>query len=144
MDPTTLQTIANQVIMLLTLTTGEVVADKIVNAGFEKGKQLYQAIFHRFQKVPDQGRAVKVLENFKDDPEEYAINLRTHLLKLLQADPQFGTELQHILGQSAMQEILVGSGSVAQRNKMNNTTGKGIQRMQGDHSYLGDNEMHMG
>ena len=44
MDPIALQAIANQVIMLLTVTTGEVVADKIVNAGLENGKQLYQAI----------------------------------------------------------------------------------------------------
>jgi hypothetical protein len=148
MDPTTLQTIADQAILLLTFfatKAGDVVTEKIVDAGIEKGKELYQTIFHRFQKVPDQGRAVQVLENFKDDPEEYTINLRSHLLTALQADPQFFTELRHFLEQTAVQEILVSGGSVARGNKMTNTTGSGTQRMQADdNSYLEDNQMHIG
>jgi hypothetical protein len=148
MDPTTIQAIVNQSVTLLSFfaaSAGGVVTEKIVEAGIEKGKQLYQTIFHRFQKVPDQGRAVKVLENFKDDPEEYTINLRTHLLNVLQADPQFANQLRAFLQQSAVQEILVSGGSIARGNKMTNTTGSGIQRMQADdNSRLEDNQMHMG
>ena len=68
MDLITFQTIAEQAIVLLTLFAGkaeDAVAGKIVDASIEKGKQLYHTIFDRFQKVPDQGRAVKVLENFQ-------------------------------------------------------------------------------
>jgi hypothetical protein len=148
MDPTTIQAIVNQSVALLTFfaaSAGGVVTEKIVNAGIEKGKQLYQTIFHRLQKVPDQGRAVKVLENFKDDPEEYTINLRTHLINVLQTDPQFADQLRHFLQQSAVQEILVSGGSIARGNTMTNTTGSGTQTMQADdNSRLEDNQMHMG
>jgi hypothetical protein len=147
MDATTVLAIANQSITLLTFfvaSVGVVVTEKIVESGFEKGKHLYHIIFHRFQKVPDQGQAVKVLEDFKNDPEEHAINLRTHLVNVLQADPQFANQLRQFLQQGVVQEILVSGGSVAQGNKMTNTTGRGIQRMQADNdSHLEDNQMHM-
>ena len=92
MDLTTFQTIADQALVLLTLfaaKAGDAVAGQIIDAGIEKGQATHQTVLHRFQKVPDQGQAVKVLEHFKDDPEEYTINLRAHLLDVLQADPQF-------------------------------------------------------
>jgi hypothetical protein len=146
MDPTALQTIADQVIILLTLFTtkaGDMVTEKIVDASIEKGKQLYHAISDRFQKVPDQGRAVKVLENFKDDPAEYITNLRTHLLTVLQTDPQFSAELRHFLGQSAVQEILA-SGSVVRANKMTIATGDGMQQIiRAKDSQVEDNQLNM-
>jgi hypothetical protein len=146
MDPTVLQTIADQAIVLLTLFTtkaGDLVTEKIVDAGIEEGKQLYHTIFDRFQKVPDQGRAVKVLENFKDDPDEYTSNLRTHLLNVLQADPQFSAELRHFLGDSATQEILARE-SVVRGNKMASATGSGIQQIiQAQDSQVEDNQMDM-
>ena len=148
MDPNTLLTIADQSILLLTFVAtvaGQWATERIIEAGVEKGKQLYRIVSDRFQKVPDQGRAVKVLENFKDDPEEYTINLRNQLLTVLKADPQFVSELRTFLGQSAVQEIIVSSGSVARGNKMSNTTGKGTQRIQADNnSRVEDNEMNIG
>src|SRR5215470_14979277 len=116
MDVATVQALADQSITLLTFfaaSAGGVVTEKIVENGIEKGKHLYQTIFHRFQKAPDKDRAVKVLENFKDDPEEYTINLRTHLVNILQTDPQFATQLRTFLQQSAVQELLVSGGSIA-------------------------------
>jgi hypothetical protein len=146
MDPTALQTIADQVILLLTLFTtkaGDIVTEKIVDASIEKGKELYHAISDRFKKVPDQGRAVKVLENFKDDPTEYTINLRTHLLTILQTDPQFSAQLRGFLGQSAVQEILA-SGSVVRANKLTSATGSAIQQIiQAKDSEVEDNQMEM-
>ena len=144
MDLTTFQTIADQALVLLTLfaaKAGDAMAGQIIDAGIEKGKQLYQTVLHRFQKVPDQGRAVKVLEHFKDDPEEYTINLRAHLLDVLQADPQFYTELRRFLGQSAVQEIIASSGSVVRGNRMSNTAGRGRQIIQADDSEVEDNQM---
>lgn len=143
MDLITFQTIAEQAIVLLTLFAGkaeDAVAGKIVDASIEKGKQLYQTVFHHFQKVPDQGRAVKVLEHFKDDPEEYTINLRSHLLNALQADPQFSVELRRFLGQSVVQEILASSGSIVRGNKMS-SIGPTIQTIRAVDSYIEDNQM---
>jgi hypothetical protein len=144
MDLTTFQTIAEQALVLLTLfatKAGDAVTGKIVDAGIEKGEQLYQTVFHHFQKAPDHGRAVKVLEDFKDDPEEYTINLRTHLVDVLQADPQFYTELRQFLGQSTVQQIIASSGSVVRGNKMSNTASRGRQIIQADDSRVEGNQM---
>ena len=144
MDLTTFQTIADQALVVLTwfaTGAGDAVGGKIVDASFEKGKQLYQTVFHHFQKVPDQGRAVKVLEHFKEDPEEYTINLRDHLVDVLQADPQFYTELRHFLGQNTVQQIIASSGSVVRGNKMSNTASRGKQIIQAIDSDVEDNQM---
>jgi len=147
-----LQTLAANALAVLTPFVTSLVAkaeetmtEKIVDGSIEQGRRLYTMIFQRFKKVDNSDKAVKVLENFRDDPQEYESNLQHKLIDIIQSDQRFATELQQFFKQDAVQEIIARSESTAHRNIMTNSTNKGIQRMVAeDNSHLEDNKMHLG
>ncbi len=96
MDPftlTALTALASQVVRILAPLipffnkATNAVANKVGEDVYEQGKHLYDTIHARFAKEADDGKASKVLQNFSQDPKEYAPNLENKLLLLLQADP---------------------------------------------------------
>ena len=147
-----LQTLVANSLMILTpfVTSSvakaeETVVEKIADETIKQGQSLFKMIFSQFKKVDDGGKAIKVLENFREDPEEYESNLQRKLIDVLQTDHDFVAELQQFFEQGAVQEILVRGGSSARGNVMANSTNKGTQRMVAvDNSHLENNQMHLG
>jgi hypothetical protein len=122
----------------------EAVANKAGEAVFEQGKRIYEAIRTRFAKEADGGKTNKVLENFTDDPEEYAPNLQNKLLSLLRADPDFANTLTQIIQAGPVQSIEIGDDSVAESNQMRNRKGQGSQTMHGkDRTQFKNNIMEI-
>src|SRR5689334_63721 len=88
-----LQTLAANSLMILTpfVTSSvakaeETVVEKIADETIKQGQSLFKMIFSQFKKVDDGGKAIKVLENFREDPEEYESNLQHKLIDVLQTD----------------------------------------------------------
>jgi hypothetical protein len=141
-------TLANQVIIALTpflhflSSAGASVGTSIVtklgediyDKGKEQGKRLYQAVKVRIEeeKAVDNGKANKALQNFLEDPDDYADVFRKKLALLLQTDPSFARALDQMLQQSVAlrQVILLGENAIAEGNEQSNTLGFGEQRMQ--------------
>src|SRR6266700_2875344 len=135
MDSVNIQALAEQAIVLLTpfmSQLGDATAGAIADAGIAQVKHLYEIIRHRFQKEEkqDTGKALKVLENFQADPEEYQINLRNKLGTVLQDDPHFLHEVEQILRSGPVQRILASDDSLALNNKLRNSAGKGLQSIE--------------
>ncbi len=135
--------IAEQAVLILTLLASkaeDAVVEKVVDAGIERGKQLYQAVVQRFKQEDDKGRALKVFENFEDDPEEYTINLENKLLDVMRQDPVFANQLLTIIQQGPLLEVSADKNSSASRNRLRDTTGRGTLRITAtDQSKADDN-----
>ena len=135
MDSANIQALAEQAIVLLTpfvLQLRDATAGALADAGVAQMKHLYEKIRDRFKKEEKQdvGKAIKVLENFETDPEEYQVNLRNKLSTILQADPDFLREVELILNSGPAQRILVSEDSMAINNKLRNSAGKGLQSIE--------------
>ncbi len=105
----------------------DAMATTVVEAGFEQAKRLYEAIKHRFKQEDDKGKALKVLENFQNSPEEYQVNLYNKLTDILQKDPALAQTVTQLLQQGPVQRILANDESQVIANAMHNSLGKGIQ-----------------
>ncbi len=114
MDPSTLTTLAGQIVAILAplmpffSNATDAVATKVGEDVYEQVKHLYDAIHTRFAKEADNGKSSKVLQNFAEDPKEYAANLENKLLQLIQSDPNFATTLSQIIKTGPLQEMSFG------------------------------------
>jgi hypothetical protein len=140
MDPftlTALTALASQVVGILAPLipffnkATDAVANKVGEDVYEQGKHLYDTIHARFAKEADDGKASKVLQNFSQDPKEYAPNLENKLLLLLQADPNFATTLSQIIKTGPLQEMNFADDASVEDTHQNNELGQGTQRMIG-------------
>jgi hypothetical protein len=141
-------TLAHQIILALTplapcfSSVGAGIGASIVNKlgediydqSKEQGKHLYQAVKVRVEeeKAVDNGKASRALQNFIEDPDDYADVFRQKLEALLQADPSFAEALDRMLQQSSalQQVILLGENAIAEGNEQSNTRGFGKQRIE--------------
>jgi hypothetical protein len=135
MDLMNIQTFVDQIIVLLTpfmLQLEVATSGAIADAGVSQVKHLYEIIWERFKKEKEQdaGKSLVILKNFRDDPEEYQINLRNKLHSILQKDPQFLQKVEQILSSGPVQRILASDESIAINNKLHNSTGKGQQSIE--------------
>ena len=135
MDPLTLTALASQVVGILAPLmpffnkATDAFANKVGEDVYEQGKHLYDAIHARFAKEVDNGKSSKVLQNFSEDPKEYAPNLENKLLLLLQADPNFATTLSQIIKPGPLQEMSFGDDASLEDVHQDIERGQGTQSM---------------
>ena len=137
MDPSTLTTLAGQIVAILAplmpffSNATDAVATKVGEDVYEQVKHLYGVIHTRFAKEADNGKSSKVLQNFAEDPKEYAANLENKLLQLLQADPNFASTLSQIITTGPLQEMIFAEDVSAEDINQNNERERGTQRITG-------------
>jgi len=107
----------------------DAVANKVGEDVYEQGKHLYDVIHARFAKEVDNGKSSKVLQNFAEDPKEYAPNLENKLLLLLQADPNFASTLNQIIKTGPLQEMSFGDDASLEDVHQDIERGQGTQSM---------------
>ncbi len=117
MYPSTLTTLAAQVIAILAPAVPHFsnadndVATKVGEDAYAEANHLYSVISTRFTKEADGGKSSRLLQNFIEDPEEYASILENNLLRLLQADSDFAHVLSQIIKTVPFQEMSFGDES---------------------------------
>jgi hypothetical protein len=140
MDPSALTTLATQVVAILAplvpflSTAANAIAPKVGEDAYAEVKHLYGVIHTRFDKEADDGKSSKVLQNFAEDPEEYAPNLENKLLQVLQADPSFANTLNQIIKTGPLQEMIFGDESSIEDTHQTNEQEQGTQSMKGGKS----------
>src|SRR5579864_4804447 len=139
MDPfalTALTALASQVVGILAplipffTKATDAVANKVGEDVYEQVKHLYGVIHTRFAKEADNGKSSKVLQNFAEDPKEYAPNLENKLLLLLQADPNFANTLSQIIKTGPLQEMNFGDDASLEDVHQDIERGQGTQSME--------------
>jgi hypothetical protein len=145
MDPSALTTLAAQIVAILApfvpffSTAANAIATKVGEDAYEEAKHLYGAIHTRFAKEADNGKSSKVLQNFAEDPKEYAPNLESKLLQVLQADPNFAATLNQIIKTGPLQEMTFGDESSIEDTHQTNEQEQGTQSMKGGKSVTFNN-----
>ncbi len=130
MDPVTLAGLAITTLSPYIAEVSKEFATKAGDAVFEQAKRLYDAIHARFAKEADAGKASKVLQNFAEDPKEYAPNLENKLLQILQADPNFASTLSQIYHSGPIQSIKVGEDAKFENTNFSNELDRGTQTIE--------------
>jgi hypothetical protein len=136
MDPSALTTLAGQIVAILTplvpffSNATDAVATKVGEDVYEQVKHLYSVIHTRFAKEADNGKSSKVLQNFAEDPEEYAPNLENKLLQILQADPNFANTLSQVYHSGPIQSIKVGQDAKFENTNFSNESDRGTQTIE--------------
>ena len=119
-------------------------SEEVYDKTKEQAKHLLEAIRNRFAQEPDSGKASRALQNFIEDPNTYGIVLENKLFNLLQADSSFAEELNKIIQSGPRQLLSVEEEAQANKIRMNNSLGRGIQEIKGGKkSTLEDIEMNM-
>lgn len=137
MDPSALSTLASQIVAILAplmpffSDATNAVATKVGEEAYAEVKHLYEVIHTRFAKEADNGKSSKVLQNFAEDPKEYAPNLESKLLQVLQADPNFASTLSQIITAGPLQEMIFAEDVSAEDITQNNERERGTQRISG-------------
>lgn len=108
--------------------------EDIYDESKDQGKRLYQAVKVRIEeeKPVDGGKASKALQNFIEDPDDYAGIFQQKLEAIFQAEPSFAEALNEMLQQSSAlrQVILLGEDAIATDNEQSNSLGIGEQRIE--------------
>ena len=91
MDPVTLAAAALTILTPFAKDAGKELAKTVGEIGFEKAKDLFTWLKHRFAADPV---ASTDLSRFESDPVEFESGLRASIKKKVQDDPEFAGELQ--------------------------------------------------
>lgn len=144
MDATALQMITEQAVIILTAFASKLedaLDTNIVDVGLAQAKRLYESIKQHFQREDDKGSALKALEHFQEEPQEYQINLNNKLVHALQSDEAFAQVIAQHIQQGPLQEILASDRARVIANAMHNRSGQGRQTIDasGDAHVEGNN-----
>jgi hypothetical protein len=91
MDPVTLATATLTILTPFAKDAGKELVKTVGEIGFEKAKDLFTWLKHRFATDPV---ASADLSRFESDPVEFESGLRASIKKKVQDDPEFAGELQ--------------------------------------------------
>lgn len=133
MDPMTLATTAVGFLSPYLVKSGEKAAEKLGKKLPDLASKVWNAVTAKFSGKPAAEEAVKDMAARPDDADNQAA-FRKELRKLLEADPQFASELERLLasGQRVGGDTISNTGSGAIATKGGVAAGAGGVAIQGD------------